>query len=846
MANEFKVRKGLIVQGSGSNIFDVQGSQGQLFSVTDSLSGSLFSVNDISGIPIMEVFSDNTIKLGTFNQEAIIVSGSRTGMGLATPQAKLHISGASNSGLFEIDSPAVNNIIYVSGSGNVGIGTGTPTNTLQVSGSLWTTTITASSLPNVSQPNIIGYDTASGRFTYFSTSSFVGGSGTANYITRWSGPNTITTSSIYESGSRIGIGTGAVLPNAVLHISGANNDSLFRIQSPASASIMFVSGSGLVGIGTLTPTQKISVDNGNVGFTSGFGISWDSDTEWIRRAAASDQLQLATQNTVRLNIGSTQGQLVTIGLGATTGTAQFQVRGGGATAATTAMRIEDSGGNARLTILDDGTSAFNTSHLYISSSGNVGIGLTAMTAKLHVSGASNAGLLEIDSVANNNILFVSGSGRVGIGTGTPNATLQIAGTLNNGLDSAPSGAYSHTEGQQTQASGDYSHAEGGNTTAVGYASHAEGNGTNASGSYSHAEGWGTTAVGYASHAEGINTLTSGNYSHTEGYGTIVELPPNIDGAAHAEGWGTIANASFQHVEGQWNTSSADLQSSFIIGSGTGGNDRRNLVVIRPTNKISDFFGPVRITRTEETSTQDPDTLRDQNKAGIIYMGFKYLFNTPNRGPSPPIAVKINNTATGGTNYGKLRHPTPTTGTTSYYTKISHTSTNAVGTSIQSGNTTLSDKYEVINTGIFTDGAVTAQEFRALGSFAVTSTSDIRLKENIKDVDINTALKLIENVKPVTFNWKRPVVGDNTDTINGKYDVGVIAQDVLKNGFEHLVRIAENTLVPEHIDDEGYVSKEGYEFGVSYVGMIPYHAKVIKYLLDEIRELKSQIKALDDK
>ena len=263
MANEFKVRKGLIVQGSGSNIFDVQGSQGQLFSITDSLSGSLFSVNDISGIPIMEVFSDNTIKMGTFNQEAIIVSGSRTGMGIATPQAELHISGA-------------------------------------------------------------------------------------------------------------------------------NNDSLFRIQSPASASIMFVSGSGLVGIGTLTPTQKISVDNGNVGFTSGFGISWDSDTEWIRRATGSDQLQLATQNTIRLNIGSTQGQLVTIGLGATTGTAQFQVRGGGATAATTAMRIEDSGGNARLTILDDGTSAFNTNHLYVSSSGRVGIGTGTPTNTLQVVGGITA------------------------------------------------------------------------------------------------------------------------------------------------------------------------------------------------------------------------------------------------------------------------------------------------------------------------------------------------------------------------------------------------------------------------------------------------------------------------
>jgi hypothetical protein len=372
MANEFKVRKGLIVQGSGSAILDIFGSQGQLFSVTDSLSGSLFSVNDISGIPIMEVFSDNTIKLGTYNQEAIIISGSRTGMGTALPQAELHISGA-------------------------------------------------------------------------------------------------------------------------------NNDSLFRIQSPASSSIIFVSGSGNVGVGTLTPTQKVSVDNGNVGFTSGFGVSWDSDTEWIRRAAASDQLQFATQNTVRLNIGSTQGQLVTIGLGATTGTAQFQVRGGGATSATTAMRIEDSGGNARFTILDDGTSAFNTSHLYVSSSGRIGVGTATPTigildingiarvrstnqlyfggtgasdwqggisgqsngllvnlnvltinnsgyaspatqsfaintsqnvaigphvptARLHVSGASNAVLFEIDSPAINNIIYVSGSGRVGINTSSSLAT----------------------------------------------------------------------------------------------------------------------------------------------------------------------------------------------------------------------------------------------------------------------------------------------------------------------------------------------------------------------------------------------------------------------------------------
>lgn len=57
--------------GSATPLFDVQGSQGQLFSVTDSLSGSLFSVKDISGMPIVEVFSDNTILQGSFSAPSL-------------------------------------------------------------------------------------------------------------------------------------------------------------------------------------------------------------------------------------------------------------------------------------------------------------------------------------------------------------------------------------------------------------------------------------------------------------------------------------------------------------------------------------------------------------------------------------------------------------------------------------------------------------------------------------------------------------------------------------------------------------------------------------------------------
>jgi hypothetical protein len=66
----------LTVQGSGSAqpIFTVLGSQGELFSIVDSLSGSLFSVNDISGLPILEVFSDGTTLIGDYLDPMLITT----------------------------------------------------------------------------------------------------------------------------------------------------------------------------------------------------------------------------------------------------------------------------------------------------------------------------------------------------------------------------------------------------------------------------------------------------------------------------------------------------------------------------------------------------------------------------------------------------------------------------------------------------------------------------------------------------------------------------------------------------------------------------------------------------
>ena len=56
----------LIGSGSTNPIFKIEGSSGELFTVTDSLIGSLFAVNNISGLPIFEVFSDDRILMGTY------------------------------------------------------------------------------------------------------------------------------------------------------------------------------------------------------------------------------------------------------------------------------------------------------------------------------------------------------------------------------------------------------------------------------------------------------------------------------------------------------------------------------------------------------------------------------------------------------------------------------------------------------------------------------------------------------------------------------------------------------------------------------------------------------------
>jgi hypothetical protein len=160
----------LEVYGSGSTVLDIQGSQGQLFSVTDDLTGTLFTVSDISGIPIFEVDASGE---STFDGD-VLVDGN-VGIGTTTPTGKLNVvdgttslyfSGslgngfrglnlagtnpsvrldgggdtfiisALNSSLSIWDETASTYRVNILNNGNVGIGTTSPTKKLHVNGEI--------------------------------------------------------------------------------------------------------------------------------------------------------------------------------------------------------------------------------------------------------------------------------------------------------------------------------------------------------------------------------------------------------------------------------------------------------------------------------------------------------------------------------------------------------------------------------------------------------------------------------------------------------------------------------------------------------------------------------------
>lgn len=161
---------------NGTLSFD--SSEGSVFSISGILtSGSIFSVNPISGIPIIDVNADRTIALNPF--------GGNTGIGTTNPTAKLDVRGNVNivgvstftGGIFQL------------------------VNTVTISGGIYTLDITASNefvtaaaingATTINLSNLTNLPTGyrwRGVFSFSYTSGVISWfSGNAGYTVKWDG-----------------------------------------------------------------------------------------------------------------------------------------------------------------------------------------------------------------------------------------------------------------------------------------------------------------------------------------------------------------------------------------------------------------------------------------------------------------------------------------------------------------------------------------------------------------------------------------------------------------------------------------------------------------------------------
>jgi hypothetical protein len=84
---------------TGDTLIRADGTNGTIFSVTDDLSNSLLSVNNSAGLPVLEVFADDSVVMGQYGSGDLVVRNNKVGIGTTSPNRLLEIKGSNSAPL---------------------------------------------------------------------------------------------------------------------------------------------------------------------------------------------------------------------------------------------------------------------------------------------------------------------------------------------------------------------------------------------------------------------------------------------------------------------------------------------------------------------------------------------------------------------------------------------------------------------------------------------------------------------------------------------------------------------------------------------------------------------------
>jgi hypothetical protein len=180
--------------------------------------------------------------------------------------------------------------------------------------------------------------------------------------------------------------------NWFMGIDGGNSDAFFISDAADSSDRLVITGSGNVGIGTDSPSRKLHIAGSHIRVDDGYGLEGSGSTD--KFVINNNYLTMFTASVERMRIDS----LGSVGIGTIS---PFNTRPGSLTVSNTAPTVyfEDtnSGSYGVGSFLfqegylswtagsRSGTGTSGSSEFFrIDASGNVGIGLTAPTTRLHV------------------------------------------------------------------------------------------------------------------------------------------------------------------------------------------------------------------------------------------------------------------------------------------------------------------------------------------------------------------------------------------------------------------------------------------------------------------------------